>query len=142
MSEERRQRFTIRLAIGLGSVVLACAVLAILALWLRPRQFTTHRDAIAYALDRHGIAYQQVYIDHAWPDTVHTERFAANLDVRLSGGRQVFGLLACRSGRTRCSFSVTSLGIEDEPLPELVDARREPWIVWLEQALDDIVGDR
>ncbi|HWQ11379.1 MAG TPA: hypothetical protein VNL77_01195 [Roseiflexaceae bacterium] len=139
MIDEAHQRRARRLALGLGGLSLACLALAALALWLRPRHFTTHHDAIGYALAQRGIGYQAIYINHAWPDTVNNLAYGANLEVQLTPRRRVPGRLECRRGRTSCFFSVAGLGIVREPLPELVKARRDPWLAWVEQAWDALV---
>ena len=139
MSDERRQRDVRRLALALGAMSIVCLVGAVLAVALRPRQFTTHRDAIGAALAQRGIAYEIIYINRTWPDTLTDEVYGAQLDVRLPGGRRVPGRLECRVRRTNCYFHLAPLGIERAPLPELVNERERPaWLAWLVARLDDI----
>lgn len=133
MSEDGRQAGVWRAALALGGASVACLVLAVLALALRPRTFSTHQDAIGYELVQRGIAYQAIYFDRSWPDTLSSDRFSANVDLRLSSGRRVFGMIECRVQRQQCSFSLPSLDIMNAPLPELVPAEQAPWMVWLEQ---------
>ncbi|MFO7167555.1 MAG: hypothetical protein DIU80_005950 [Chloroflexota bacterium] len=140
MSDERRQRWIRRLALALGALSILCFALAVVAVQLLPPRFTTHRDAIAYSLDRHGIGYENIYIEHAWPENLNTQRFAATLDVRLAGSRRVFGLIECRTGRQECRYSLPSLGIVREPLPELVQQRQQPWLRWVDRTLRDLAG--
>jgi hypothetical protein len=122
-------------------VCVACVALASVALWLRPRQFTTFSDAIGYSLIQHDIGYEQIYIDHSWPNTVNTIRYAANLDVRLPGRSPIYGQLECRIERTTCFYSLPSLGIMNEPLPDLVEERETPvWLLWAEDVLDQLAG--
>lgn len=139
MNAERRQRVARRVALALGAVSIVCLLGAVLALALRPRQFTTHRDAIGAALVQRGITYEVIYINRTWPDTLTDEVYGAQLDVRLPGGRSVPGRLECRVRRTDCYFHLASLGIERQPLPELVEEREWPaWLVWLAARLNDI----
>jgi hypothetical protein len=133
VSEDGRQAGVWRAALALGGASVACLALAVVALALRPRTFSTHQDAIGYELVQRGIAYQAIYFERSWPDTLSTDRYSANVDLRLSSGRRVFGMIECRVQRKQCSFSLPSLDIMNEPLPELVPAEQAPWMVWLEQ---------
>jgi hypothetical protein len=133
-AEERRLRSLRRIAWFAGAMVVACVALSGLALALRPRQFSTHRDAIGYELARRGVGYEQIYINRGWPDTLTDEYYGANLEVLLPSGRSAVGRLECKVRRTRCMFSVASLGVVREPLPELVEAGAQPeWMRWVEQ---------
>lgn len=141
MSDERRLRLVRRLALVAGLCAVACAAAAVLVLSLRPRVFTTHRDAIGYELAQRDIAYEAIYISRVWPDTLTDEYYGAALDVQLPSGRSVPGRLECRVARTRCYFSLASLGIVREPLPELVSEREQPaWMVWLQSTAARLTG--
>jgi hypothetical protein len=137
--DDRRQQHVRRAALLLGVSSVACLALLVAAVALRPPRFSTHRDAIGYALARHGVDFQEIYINHSWPDTVNSERYAANLDVRVAGRPPVVGMLACRSGRQDCAFSLTGLGITNEPLPDLVRPRDQDWLTWIEQTIAELV---
>jgi hypothetical protein len=137
--DERRQQQIRRAALLIGASSVACLALLVVAIALRPPRFSTHREAIGYALARQGVDVQEIYINHSWPDTVNSERYAANLDVRVTGRPPVVGMLACQSGRQACSFSLQGLGITNEPLPDLVQARSQGWLSWIEQAIGGLV---
>lgn len=132
--EERRLRAQRRLAWLVAGLVLACAVASALVVALRPRQFTTHRDAIGFELASRDIAYQQIYLNRSWPDTLTDEYYGADLQVLLPSGRNAVGRLECKVRRTNCMFTVRTLGIFREPLPELVAEAEQPeWLRWAEQ---------
>jgi hypothetical protein len=133
MNDERRQQVAQRIALLIGGSVILCLGLVVLALAARPRQFTSHRDAIGYALTQRNIAYDAIFINRTWPDTLTNEYYGANLQVQLPSGRTVAGRLECRVERTQCRFSLATLGIVRQPLPELVAEREGPeWLQWLE----------
>jgi hypothetical protein len=136
VNDERRQRVARRAALLGGAGVVACLAIAVLVIAARPRQFTTHRDAIGYDLARRDIAYAAIYINRTWPDTLTSEYYGANLEVQLPSGRSVPGRIECRSGRTQCRFSLATLGIVRAPLPELVaEAEKPAWQRWLEETV-------
>jgi hypothetical protein len=135
VSDGGRQRLVRRAAVAAGALIVACLAGLVVSVTLRPRQFDTFRDAIGYELGRRGIAYREIYVVHSWPDTVNTERYAANVEVVMEDERRVPGMVACRSGRKTCSFSLASLGIERAPLPDLVQRSEQPWLTWIEREL-------
>ena len=119
----------------IGACVLSCTALALTAAFLRPRSFTSFSDAIGYVLDQRGVAYERIFIDRTWPDTVNDITSGANLLIMTPEKGEVAGRLDCRGWKIDCFFTVRELGIYREPLPELTEQRRLPWIVWIEQAL-------
>jgi hypothetical protein len=115
-------------ALAFGGLGVACMLLAVAAVTLRPRTFTTHREAIGYQLAERGIGYQSIAINRQWPDTLTNEYYGANLQITLAAGRTLPGRLQCRVKRTHCTFNVVALGIVQQPLPELVEATDAPWL--------------
>jgi hypothetical protein len=119
----------------IGACLLSCTALAITAAFLRPRNFTSFSDAIGYVLDQRGVAYEHVFIDRTWPDTVNDITYGANLLIVTPAKGGLAGRLDCRGWKTDCFFTVRELGIYREALPELTLQQRLPWVVWIEQAL-------
>lgn len=119
----------------IAACILSCVALALAAVFLRPRSFATFSDAIGYVLDQHGIAYESVLIERTWPDTVNDITYGANLLIVTPNKGTVIGRLDCRGWKKDCFFTVRAFEIYREPLPELTEQRRLPWIAWIEQAL-------
>jgi hypothetical protein len=119
----------------IGACVLSCMALALTAAFLRPHNFTSFSDAIGYVLDQRGVAYEHVFIDRTWPDTVNDITYGANLLIVTPAKGGLAGRLDCRGWKTDCFFTVRELGIYREALPELTLQQRLPWVVWIEQAL-------
>jgi hypothetical protein len=123
-----------RIAIlALASVAAGCVLATGLTVWLRPQWFDTHQEAIAYLLDRHAIAYEQVAVMHVWPDTLDHNSYGADVVVLRAGADQAIGRIVCAAGKTRCYLRLPALGILHEPVPEL--AAPSPWRMWLKQKL-------
>lgn len=112
----------------------ACILAAVVLIALRPRSFTTFSDAIGYMLEQHGVAYENIFVERSWPDTVNDITYGANLLIVTPDTRTVTGRLDCRGWKTDCFFTVREFGIYREPLPELTEQRRLPWAAWIEQA--------
>ncbi|MDQ2997534.1 MAG: hypothetical protein M3R61_10810 [Chloroflexota bacterium] len=117
----------------LASMAVGCMLVAGVTLWLRPRWFDTHQEAIGYILDRHGIAYQQIEVMHVWPDTLDQDAYAADVVVLRPSASQAIGRIVCASGRSKCYLRVRVLGILHEPVPDL--AAPSPWRNWLKRNL-------
>lgn len=119
----------------IAAYLLGCAALALAAIFPRPRSFATFSEAVGYVLDQRGIAYESVFIDRSWPDTVNDITYGANLLIVLPDNGTVLGRLDCRGWKKDCFFTVREFGIYREPLPALTEQRRLPWIAWIEEAL-------
>jgi len=117
----------------LASVAAGCLLATSVTLWLRPRWFDTHQEAIGYILDRHGIAYKQVEGMHVWPDTLDRNSYGADVVVLRNNADQAIGRIVCASGMNACYLRLRSLGIIHEPVPEL--AAPSPWRTWLKHNL-------
>ncbi len=128
------QPYLSRIAIlVLASMTAGCMVAAGVTLWLRPRWFDAHQQAIGYILDRHGIAYQQIEVMHVWPDTLDHNSYGADVMVLRTSADQAIGRIVCASGKTGCYLRLPTLDIIHEPVPEL--AAPSPWRSWLKQNL-------
>lgn len=117
----------------IAACILSCAALAFAAAFLRPRSFVTFADAIGYALDQRGVAYESIFVERVWPDTVNDITYGANLLIVTPDNGTVIGRLDCRGWKKDCFFTVRAFGVYREPLPELTEQRRLPWITWIEQ---------
>lgn len=120
-----------------GIIVFACVAVMLVTLFLRPRSFTSFPEAIGYQLERRHVAYEHVYLDRAWPDTVNDVSYGATLVIQAQGRDDIIGRLDCRGWKTDCHFTVRAFGIYREPLPELSHTRRLPWVTWAEGILDE-----
>lgn len=117
----------------IGVCVLGCVTLTLTTVFLRPRTFTSFSEAIGYVLEQRGIAYENIFIDRTWPDTVNDITYGANLLIMTPEKGEVTGRLDCRGWKTDCFFTARALGIYREALPELTQHQRLPWVVWIEQ---------
>ncbi|MDW8214616.1 MAG: hypothetical protein RMJ55_13735 [Roseiflexaceae bacterium] len=135
MSDVSRRRIRALPLLVTAAGILSCAALAFAAVFLRPRSFATFSEAVGYVLDQRGVAYESVFIDRSWPDTVNDITYGANLLIVLPDKGTVIGRLDCRGWKKNCFVSVREFGIYREPLPELTEHRRLPWIAWIEQTL-------
>ncbi len=117
----------------LASVAASCVLAASVTIWLRPRWFDTHQEAIGYVLDQHGIAYERVDVSHVWPDTLDSTAYAADVVVLRTGANPAVGRIVCATGRSACYVRLRALGITHEPVPEL--AAPSPWRSWLKRTL-------
>ena len=134
-SRSQRSAYHVLPLLVIGACLLSCTALALTAAFLRPRHFTSFSDAIGYVLDQHGVAYERIFIDHTWPDTVNDITYGANLLIVTPEKGELAGRLDCRGWKTDCFFTVRELGIYREALPELTLQQRLPWVVWIEQTL-------
>jgi hypothetical protein len=116
--------------------LLSCAALALMPALLRPRSFATFSDAIGYVLNQRGVAYESIFVERSWPDTVNDITYGANLLIVTPGKGTVTGRLDCRGWKKDCFFTVRAFEIYREPLPELSEQRRLPWVAWIEQVFD------
>ena len=131
------QPYISRVAIlALASVAAGCMLAAGIAIWLRPQWFDTHQEAIGYVLDRHGIAYSQVAVMHVWPDTLDRDSYGADVVVLRNNADKAIGRIVCAVGKTGCFLRLPSLGIIQEPVPDL--ATPSPWRTWLKHTLAHI----
>lgn len=136
------QRINRRLLLALGGLPLLCAAVLLLAFALQPPRFTSRADAIGYVLQQRGIIFEHVYVNRAWPDTVNSITYGANLIIVLSGVEEVPGRIECRSGEQNCYINVVRLGIDRAPIPDLSKPREAPLLTWLEHRYDAIRAGR
>ena len=129
---------TIWLLMGL---VTACALATGAVIFLIPPRLESHDDQIAYVLNQHGIAYEQIKLTQTSRDTQYYTAYAgytiygADVMVQLPHAGQVVGRIECRVKDSDCKLYLVDLGLRHEPLPEL-NAREEWfWLDWLRQRL-------
>jgi hypothetical protein len=137
---ERRQLGK-RGALLLGGFVTFCILALGAALLFIPPRIESHQDQVAYALKRHGIAYEQIKLTQTRQDTQDYSAYAdysvygADVRVRLPNGRQAPGRIECRVKNSRCSLYLIALGLPPEDLPELDTGEQWLWLDWLRQIL-------
>jgi len=122
----------------LMGLVIMCLLGVSAVSWVRPRRIRTHLDAVAYVLDRQGIAYEQIRVAHTLTGLLQRDAYAAGIVVRLSDGRELQGSVECRVLHSICSLDLGKLGLRREPLPELDSKDRWPWLTWLDRNLPSL----
>jgi hypothetical protein len=110
--------------------VAGCSVAAGIGAFLIPPPFETHDQAVGYVLTQHSIAYDQIRLSHAWPDTLSRHAYGADVIVRRHDMAQVSGRIECKAERSQCFLYVRRLGIIHEPVPELTPI--PPWLAQLQ----------
>jgi hypothetical protein len=138
--DDRRQ-FGRRGALFLGGLATMCVLAMGAAIILIPPRLKSHQDQVAFALNRHGIAYEQITLsqnrqdiqnDSAYPEYSF---YGAEVSVRLPDARQVRGRIDCRMKDSRCSLYLAALGLPPETLPELDTGAQWFWLDWLQERL-------
>jgi hypothetical protein len=131
-------KHTIWLLMGL---VAACALVTGAAIFLIPPRLESHQDQVAFALNQHGIAHEQIKLTQTSRDTQYYFAYAgytiygADVTVQLPDGRQVVGRIECRIKDSGCKLYLVDLGLTQEPLPELDTGAQWFWLDWLRQKL-------
>jgi len=122
-------------------LVMACALATGAAIFLIPPRLESHYDQIAYVLNQHGIAYEQIKLTQTSRDTQYYTAYAgytiygADVIVQLPHAGQVIGRIECRVKDSDCKLYLVDLGLRHEPLPELETGRQWFWLDWLRQRL-------
>src|SRR5262245_57472677 len=75
-----RGQFLVWLLMGM---VTFCLVGASVAWVWRPHRIQTHLDAVAYVLDRQGIAYNQIRVAHTLTGLLQRDAYAAGIIIQL-----------------------------------------------------------
>jgi hypothetical protein len=101
--------------------LMTCIVIVGVVLWLQPPRYNSFGDAIGADLRQQGIAVRHVELVHAWPDTVNTISYGANLRVTLVSGRVVWGRLECQHLTQNCTYQVNMNDMGRRALLDLVD---------------------
>lgn len=128
-----QSRMTLRTIIGvLAGLCLACTLVGALAVMLRPRTFSSRVEAIGYVLRQRGITYQEIYIDHTWPDTVNTISYGANLVVIVGDQGKIGGRIDCKTMNDGCRIALPKLGVDWTAIPDLTIPHDMPLLTWLE----------
>jgi hypothetical protein len=115
-----------RIAWLLATLVAGCALVAGVGAVVIPPPFQTHDQAIGYVLRQHSIAYDQIQLIHAWPDTLSRHAYGADVIIRRADTAQISGRIECKVERTQCYLTVRRLSITHEPVPELTSI--PPWL--------------
>lgn len=121
-----------RLVATLSVIALSCVLVGLIGVVLRPPSFPTRRQAIAYVLTQRGIAYDQVFINQTWPDTVNSVVYGANLIIITRDQGEVPGRIECRTADRDCYISVDRLGVDRATIPDITIQRDHPALAWLE----------
>lgn len=112
-----------RLMLITSIAVSICGV--VVWLLLQPPRYTSFPDAIRGDLRQRGYAVDRVELLHAWPDTVNTLSFGANVRVIMVTGSEHWGRLDCRVGRRDCVYYLPMAKVFQQQLPDLV--REQSW---------------
>ena len=86
--------------------LMVCIVIVGVGFWLQPPRYNSFGDAIRADLRQQGIAVRRIELVHAWPDSVNTISYGANLRVTLVSGRVVWGRLECQHLTQNCTYQV------------------------------------
>lgn len=123
------------LAGGAGAAALLCVALPLAALLVLPRAPRTHRDNVADALARRGVAYQEIVFVQSYEESVELDFYRAQVLVRTADGRTASGWIGCEDRDTICFLELRDLGVVGERLPDLAREPLWPWLAWAESAL-------
>jgi hypothetical protein len=138
--DDRRQ-FGWRGALLLSGLVSVCILTMGAAVFLIPPRLESHQDQVAFALNRHGIAYEQITLNQSRQDIQNASAYpeysfyGAEVVVRLPDARHVRGRIECRVKNSRCSLYLVALGLPPEALPELDAGEQWFWLDWLQEKL-------
>ena len=137
---ERRQ-FGQRGALLLGGLASICVLALGASILLIPPRLENHQDQVAFALNRHGIVYEQITLSQNRQDIQNSSAYpeysyyGAEVLVRLPNARQARGRIDCRLKDSRCSLYLAALGLPPVDLPELDASERWFWLDWLRDNL-------
>jgi hypothetical protein len=126
-------------AIGLLCLVVLCAGAAAIIRATTPPSFRNHRDTIAYALERHGIAFADIRFRQSFEESNNLLFYQASIQVVQLDGTIANGLIGCENGELECFLDLRALNIHGLPLPDLTPATQMPgWFIWAERTLREI----
>lgn len=111
--------------VGIG----VCVCIVVILMVQTPR-YSSFPDAIRGDLMQRGYAVDRVELLHAWPDTVNTLSYGANVRVIMRTGSEHWGRLDCRVGRRDCVYYLPMAKVFQQQLPDLVRPR-----VWYEEVM-------
>ena len=100
---------------------MVCIAIVGVGLLLQPPRYNSFGDAIGADLRQQGIAVRRIELVHAWPDSVNTISYGANLRVTLVSGRVVWGRLECQHLTQNCTYQVNMNDMGRRALLDLVD---------------------
>lgn len=122
-----------RWAITLLALALCCGAASwgLARSW--PHTLRTHRDAVAFALDRHGVAYAAIDFAQSYEESANLRSFNAGVRVRLASGDVANGWIGCEQGQRQCFLELRGVGIRGERLPDLTEGAGWDWRGWQER---------
>ena len=129
---DRRLRRWVNIIVLVGLLELPILMWPWLAPLVLPKRFSNHHDQIAAALQAHGVAFTQLYLNQGWPDQINSQTYGANLSIYVSAdanAKPIMGRIECREQASRCWYQVAALNIPREELSDLVSpAPAEPTV--------------
>jgi hypothetical protein len=138
--DERRQ-FGRRAALTLGGLATLCVLTMGASILFIPPRMESHQDQVAFALNQHGIAYEEITLSQNRQDIQNSSAYpeysfyGAEVIVRMPGARRVRGRLECRLKNSRCSLYLAAIGLPPESLPDLDTGAQWFWLDWLRGVL-------
>lgn len=117
--------------------LLICAAIVGVVLWLQPPRYNSFADAVAADLRQQGLATSRIELVHAWPDTVNTISYGANLRVTLLSGRVVWGRLECQQQTQNCMYQLNINDMGRRPLLDLLN--EASWLTQIVQFINQII---
>lgn len=120
---DRRLRRWVNIFVLVGLLELPLLLWPWLAPFIQPKRYSTHEEQIAAALQAHGVAFTQLYLEQGWPDQINNQTYGANLSIYVSAGanaKPIMGRIECREQKSRCWYQVAALNIPREELSDLV----------------------
>jgi hypothetical protein len=128
-----------------GLVVVVCVAVCLIALFLRPRNYTSHRDVVAEMIQRRGHTLVTYNASLKWPEGVNYYAYGAGvypysptIHIRLDDSREIDGMIECRNDKYDCSLTLLDLGIEQEIMPDIQREPRYRGPPWLNRMLQSI----
>lgn len=110
---------------------------------------SSHHDAIAIVLQRHGVAYDQIATAQPWPLAFNYYAYGATIapyqlavTVRRAGAPPLGGSFECADGMRRCVLTLLDAGIIAAPAPDITPppaALLERWYAGLRATIQRII---
>jgi hypothetical protein len=125
----------------LGGLATACILAMGAAILLLPPRLESHQDQVAFALNQHGIAYEQITLSQSRQDVQNSTAYpeysfyGAEVLVHMPDTRRLRGRIECRQKNSRCSLYLAALGLPPEVLPDLDTGPQWFWLDWLQEQL-------
>lgn len=124
-----------------AALALSCLLAVFAVLLVAPRAPRTHRDNVAAALARHGVAHGEISFVQSFEESAELDTYRAQVRVRTPNGALASGWIGCEERDRVCFLELRSLGIRGERLPDLAGDPLAPWRLWLEARLRQLGFD-